>query len=165
MKSWYLIQTKPRQENLARENLERQGYRIYLPRILLTRRRKGRRYKEQGPMFPLYLFIYLSVGIDDWGPIRSTVGVSKLVRFGQIPARVPEEIIDALISREDKNGLQILPDKGYQPGDEVTIVDGPFQGYEGVICAKNSKERVIVLMKLIENFIKLELKANQLEPI
>ena len=28
---WYLIHTKPRQESVALENLERQGYQCYLP--------------------------------------------------------------------------------------------------------------------------------------
>ena len=41
-RSWYLIFTKPRQENLARENLERQGFTTYLPLTQQSRRRNGK---------------------------------------------------------------------------------------------------------------------------
>ena len=41
MKSWYLIQAKPKSEQLAKENLERQGYETYLP-LILGRSKKAR---------------------------------------------------------------------------------------------------------------------------
>ena len=51
-RSWYLVHTKPRQENLAQENLERQGYETYLPRVYQTRRRNGRYVKTMEAFFP-----------------------------------------------------------------------------------------------------------------
>src|SRR3989338_3344929 len=95
-KSWYLIYSKPQQERMAEENLERQGYQVYLPFIEL-RKRRGTQYKIiTEPLFPRYLFIYLSDQTDNWGPIRSTYGVTSLVRFGGIPASVPDVLIDTL---------------------------------------------------------------------
>ena len=43
VKSWFLIYTKPRQEQTAQTQLNRQGYRVYLPMIQQPRRRGGRR--------------------------------------------------------------------------------------------------------------------------
>ena len=77
MKSWYLIYSKAREEKLAQEHLERQGYEIYLPLILARIKQRGRTKKSIQPMFPRYLFIYLSDQTDDWRPIRSTIGVSN----------------------------------------------------------------------------------------
>jgi len=42
-KIWYLIFTKPRQEEVAYTNLRRQGYQAYLPRLRLWRMRRGKR--------------------------------------------------------------------------------------------------------------------------
>ena len=97
-RSWYLVHTKPRQENLAQENLERQGYETYLPRIYQTRRRNGRHVKTIEAFFPRYLFIHLDSETDNWAPIRSTIGVSKMIRFDGIPAMVPEQLIQAQLS-------------------------------------------------------------------
>ena len=38
VEAWYLIYTKPRRERAALENLERQGYQAYLPRVRVRRR-------------------------------------------------------------------------------------------------------------------------------
>jgi transcriptional antiterminator RfaH len=114
-------------------------------------------------MFPLYLFIYLNDGIDDWGPIRSTIGVSKLVYFGRIPARVPSGLIDTLKGREDVEGLQIIPDNNFDVGDKVLISQGIFEGYEAIVHAKSEQKRSLLLLSLIESFIKIELDSHSLD--
>ncbi|MGK0297629.1 MAG: transcriptional antiterminator RfaH [Gammaproteobacteria bacterium] len=162
MDAWYLIQTKARQEALAKENLQRQEYNIYLPIASTRHRRRGKSYYLPGPMFPLYLFIYLNDGIDDWGPIRSTIGVSKLVYFGRTPARVPSGLIETLRAREDADGLQIMPDKNFNIGDKVLISHGIFEGYEAIIHAKSDQKRSLLLLGLIESFIKIELESHSL---
>jgi transcriptional antiterminator RfaH len=164
MKAWYLIQTKPRQEKLAMINLDRQGYTTYLP-IIRRRNRLKPSGMETAPLFPRYLFIQLNDGSDDWGPIRSTLGVHKLVRFGQIPARVPESLIVVLRHREDAQGIQILPKKSFHIGDKVRIVEGPLEGYEAVIHSRSVKERTVLLMKIIENYVKVEINDGSLELI
>ncbi len=165
MKAWYLIHSKPRQEQLAQENLQRQGYGTYLPVTSIRRRKGGKTISEVGPMFPRYLFIQLSEKTDDWGPIRSTFGVSNLVRFGQLPARVPDYLISTLIVREDEAGLCILPEREYKKGDRVRIAEGPFEGYEAIFQSKNAKNRVSVLLTVIQNSINIELDQKVIEPI
>ena len=117
MLAWYLLYSKPRQEGVAVENLKRQGYETYLPLIRTRRRRQGQYVSLVEPMFPRYLFIHLSDQTDNWGPIRSTLGVSALVRFGDLPAQVPDRLIDALKSREDDSGIQLLASQVGQIGD------------------------------------------------
>lgn len=165
MQAWYLIQTKPRQETTARDNLERQGYPTYLPLAPVRRRRRGRSYTDTGPMFPRYLFISLSDTEDNWSPIRSTLGVASLVRFGQQPARVPENLIAALREREDAHGLQPLPEKTLTYGDRLRISEGPFEGYEGLFYAPSSRDRVILLIKVVEQYARVEVPRNKIESV
>ena len=101
MRHWYLVHSKPRRERAALANLERQGYRAYLPLMRSRRRIAGRYQSRVEAMFPRYLFLDLDDTVDDWGPIRSTVGVSQLVRFGPRAARVPDALVQALKARED----------------------------------------------------------------
>jgi len=74
--NWYLIHTKPRQENAALLNLEQQGYECYLPILLAEKLRQGSLSVIEEPLFPRYLFIRLdpSGGSQSWAPIRSTRG-------------------------------------------------------------------------------------------
>ena len=165
MKSWYLIHSKPRQERIAGGNLERQGYAIYLPMTSARRRRRGRAIHVIEPMFPRYLFIHLSDQSDDWGPIRSTIGVSKLVHFGQVPALVPDTLITNLREREDGEGIQIIPSREFQEGDKVRIAEGPFEGYEAIFHSKTARDRVILLLEIAENYARLTVNQTVIEPL
>jgi transcriptional antiterminator RfaH len=163
MKAWYLIHSKPKQEHVASEQLERQGYRTYLPMAYVYRRRRGRSVRVIAPMFPRYLFISLNDETDDWRPIRSTIGVANLVRFGIDAARVPDDLIKSLKTREDETGIHILPSKNFSIGDKVRVKEGVFEGFEAIIHSKTPKERVVLLMKVIEKYIRVELDPRHLE--
>ena len=165
MKFWYLIHSKPKDEKLAQENLERQGYEIYLPLILGRAKKRGKTTKSIQPMFLRYLFIHLSDETDDWGPIRSTLGVSSLIRFGMTPARVPEALIKSLRQNENMQGIHELPSKSLSPGDKLLIVEGPFEGYEATLFSQKSDDRVIVLLKIAENDVKVKLEQSLIEPL
>ena len=93
---WYVIHAKPRQEARALENLERQGYEAWLPMLTVQKILRGRVADVTEPLFSRYLFIRLDTVQSNWSPIRSTLGVSRLVTFGNQPAVVPDALIDDL---------------------------------------------------------------------
>ena len=148
-RNWYLIFTKPRMERQAVEHLERQGYCTYLPLMAATRRQRGRYRQIIEPCFPRYLFIHLNTRTDNWAPIRSTIGVSRLVEFGGIPAIVPDELVRELQCREDETGLQRPPEPLFKPGDPVTVMNGPLTGLQGIFQATKGSDRVAVLLDIV----------------
>ena len=160
-----MVQSKPQQEFVAMENLERQGYHVYLPRIALRRRKKGKLVNQVVPMFPRYLFIRLSSKTDNWGPIRSSIGVSGLIRFGLSPAKVPDVLIRDLVDREDEKGVHIKTDPSFEKGDKVRIVDGPFEGYEAIFKAGQANERVLVLLNIAEQYASVKIPDSSLEKL
>mgnify|MGYP003444920334 CR=1 FL=1 len=163
LKSWYLVYAKPRQEEIALMNLERQGYAAYLPRVRQQRRRRGQRVAVVEPLFPRYLFIHLDTQTDNWGPIRSTLGVASLVRFGPEPARVPDELIDFLRAREGREGLHDWAEPDYRPGDRVRVAEGAFQGFTGILQARTSRERVVVLLEIMGRPVRAQVRTAQIE--
>ncbi len=165
MQAWYLIYTKPKQEQVALLNLEQQSYTTYLPKVMGLKRKQGRSIKTVLPMFPRYLFIQLDDQTDNWGPIRSTIGVANMVRFGMEAARVPNELIEEIRVREDADGVVTLPDKQFEKGQAVRITTGPFEGYEAVFSDRQAKNRVLVLLKIAENFVNVKLDQHEIESI
>ncbi len=164
-KRWYLVYTKLRQEHVARTNLLRQGYETYLPLIRELRRRQGRRMPEVAPMFPRYLFVRLDTRTDNWAPIRSTLGVVSLVRFGQQPALVPDDLIGLLREREDSEGLQVLPPEIFRPGARVRIMAGALAGYEGIFLAPTGRERVVILLDFLGQHTRVAVARHCLAPV
>lgn len=160
---WYLIVTKPQSEFKAQENLLRQGYETYLPLVQTSRRCNGKNIKRTEAFFPRYLFIFLDKETDNWAPIRSTIGVAGMVRFGGMPAVVPERMINNLKTNENELGLQLIEKKELKAGDSVDIIDGPFEGYKAVYCKMKSTERVSVLLDIVGKNTQVTLNVHELE--
>ena len=60
MSEWFLVQTKPKQEVRALENLERQGLKAFCPQILVEKIRRGQRKVSKEVLFPNYLLLILT---------------------------------------------------------------------------------------------------------
>ena len=162
-RNWYLVYTKSRMEQVAEQNLQRQGYETYLPMLRQTRRRNARYHKSIEPCFPRYLFIRLDTKTDNWAPIRSTVGVTKMVEFGGIPAVVPNGLITTLQNNEDMDGVQQIQEPVIKTGDQVIIIEGPFAGYRGIYQHHQSKERVAILMDIVGKNTLMTLSAHAMQ--
>lgn len=115
------------------------------------------------PLFPRYLFIHLDTHTDNWGPIRSTVGVASLVRFGYEPALIPGALVNFLRAREGEGGLHEWAETDYREGDAVCVAEGAFRGYAGILLARNSRERVVVLLDILGRPVRTQLAVCQLE--
>ena len=160
--NWYLVFTKIRSELKAQENLNRQGYVTYLPMSQKKRRVNGKNVISTEAFFSRYLFIYLNQVSDNWGPIRSTLGVSCIVCFGWAPAVVPNALVESLKLNEDHDGLQPTSDRKLSQGDKVVIVDGPFAGQYGTFNYLKGSERVAVLLDIVGKNTQVTLGVNDL---
>jgi transcriptional antiterminator RfaH len=162
MLNWYAVHTRPRQEAIAELNLERHGYHSYLPRILLRKRRRDRWSKVVEPLFPRYLFIRVDPNQQSLSPVRSTLGVAGLVRFGHLLHPVPDEIIGYIRQAENPDTHQHHADEWpHQPGDEVRVLEGPFTGLTGIFQASTGEQRALLLIELLgrQNTITVNMDA------
>jgi transcriptional antiterminator RfaH len=147
---WYAVCCKPRQEAVAEENLLRQGFHVYLPRIRLRQRRRGHWIDAVEVLFPRYIFIRIDPLRRSTATVRSTRGAVGLVRFGGQPAVVPDAVMAALLQREDAaSGLHQDNRPQFRAGEQVKLVDGPLVGMEGVFNEQDGDKRVIVLLELL----------------
>lgn len=156
--SWYLVHTKPRQEDIALANLERQGYECYLPQMRIERIRRRKAEVSTEPMFPRYLFIRLDSSDQgkSWSPIRSTLGVSQLVHFGARAAKVDDTLVDLLRQRE-----RALPTEAmFHSGDSVVITDGPFAGIEAIYQTADAERRAFILLEILAKPVTMHIDAG-----
>ncbi len=158
--AWYVVHTKPRQEARALENLQNQGFHCFLPTMQVQKLRQQRVQTVTEPMFSRYLFIELDHQTQNWGPIRSTLGVSKLVSFGPQPAKVPPEFITFL-----KEAPPETLERMFTPGDHVQVASGPLQGLAGKYIAHDGETRAFVLVELLGQPQKLRMAVESLRVI
>ena len=164
---WYLVFTKSNHENIAKINLERQGFHIYLPFLQQHKHQRSLYRVVTEPLFPRYLFIHLQPEIDDWSKVRSTRGCVALVRFGTLPARVPDTLVNQLkqsdIARQIQNPSN-TPD--FKAGDHVQVIAGILANYEGIVALKNTQQRITLLLNIAEGHTRyVSLSVNQVKTV
>ena len=158
---WFLVYTKARAEARAKKNLENQGFQIFLPMISYESRTK-KKIRSLEVMFPRYLFIKINLEKDNWNKIKSTIGVSHIVMFGQKLAEVPCEIIKFLQERVDENDIaqQKIINEEFQQNDKLIIKAGILKGREAQFLSKTRNERVRILLKSVSELITAEIPAS-----
>lgn len=162
---WYVVYTKASQERVAETHLLRQGYQVYLPRTKILKKRKLQAETQVAAyeaMFPRYIFFQARDFEHSIAPVRSSVGVSKLVRFGSEPAKLSAETLNKIREAEALQQASSYEDLcGLKPGKKVVVNEGPLLGLDGLI-SEISKERVMVLMHLLGREAKVSFKLAQL---
>lgn len=164
MSGWYAVFCKPRGEITAHLNLVNQGYQVYLPRLQSKRRKAGKWIDVSEPLFPRYLFVRPCDAGQSLSPVRSTLGVSGIVRFGTQPAVVSNELIDALRMREDPVSGACVTEEIFTPGGTVRFLEGPFAGLDAVFSKKSGDERVVVLLDVLGKTNSLKVNPGWLMP-
>lgn len=159
---WFVVYTKPRQESVALTHLLRQGYATWLPAHTAWHKRKGEWQKQVCPMFPRYLLMRPGTAEQSVGPVRSTIGVCDLVRFGNFLALMPDAVVQTLRTLEQQLGRPPTADESpFQPGKRVRVVEGPLKGLEGIV-AHAARDRVAILLSLLGRESKIALAPGML---
>jgi transcriptional antiterminator RfaH len=160
---WIVINTHPHREHIALENLQRQEFDAYCP-MMRKRRSHARRVETVlRPMFPSYLFVRTGPEFGRWRPILSTYGVRSVVRAGVELSFVDDGLITSLRAREI-DGAIVRPANPYHIGQEVRIATGPFDGLVAKIIDMDAKDRLVVLLDLMNRGIKVKLKSEWVTP-
>lgn len=156
--AWYVVQTKPRGEATAVTNLLRQEFRAFCPRINRTRRHARKFTTVSEPLFPSYAFVAIDVADQPWRRISGTFGVARLLTDGERP--IP-------LSPGFARQLRLLTDApdAMHVGQEVRLRTGPFADLVGRVVAIPARDRVRVLLQIMNRDVSVEVYAENIYAI
>ncbi len=160
--AWYAAQLRPNGDNLALENLKRQGFVTFRPLLWETRRNGKGAQRLLRPMFPGYVFVEFDITEPHWTKIRSTRGISRLV--GNIsggPSRLPRGLIDLLKQRCAGNMADGMTN-ALQQGDKVYVSSGPFATFLATVERMDAQRRVWLLIDFMGRAARFSAEADQL---
>ena len=161
---WFVVHSRPKLEFFARENLELQGYRCFIPTVVKTTRHARQMRTRRTPFFPRYLFTIFDPEHDPWRPITGTRGVSSLVMSDGRPKPVPAGVVEAIIATTDETG-QLCFDEEMKVGGEVRLLTGPFSGVIGTLVRLGARDRVAVLLDLLGGPREVETDRGSILPM
>jgi len=159
-KSWYAVQTKPRQEEKVLFFLKQKGFNTYFPKIQTYIYKGLKKYKKIKPLFPNYLFVKCER--KKINQVCWTYGVKKVLWKNTQPQPIAAELISSIRSLAGKDGL--IRKRNYKKNDLLRIKTGPFKGVEALFDHWESDgERVCLLLNLINAQIKVAVPASVVE--
>jgi transcriptional antiterminator RfaH len=160
---WYVVQSKPREEERALHFLKEKGFQTYLPRMEVVKVRKFKNVKSKQALFPGYLFCRFDKD-ENLGHVRWTQGVKKLLPESVSPMFVDDEIVQAIHSLEQEDG--VIRQQPLQKNDQVRIARGPLKDLLGVFDHWSSDQgRVRVLLNFINYQASVELHHSLVEKV
>jgi transcriptional antiterminator RfaH len=158
---WSVVRTHPNAESIATHHLQRQSFDYYQPLITERKKRQGKIHDCVSPLFPCYLFVRIE---SRWLCLQSTHGIAAVLTMGAQPAKVADNVVSELKSRENSSGLVVLPKQRFGNGDTVKIGKGAFEGQLALIENMPANERQKVLLSLLSNtLIKVSIDEVDLE--
>jgi transcriptional antiterminator RfaH len=157
---WAVAATHPHREQSALEHLGRQDFVTYCP-MIRKRHSHARRVGEVlRPLFPGYVFVHLSAASPRWRPLMSTIGVRGVIRSGDAPSLLDDDFVESLKAREI-DGVISRPDAPYQVGQQVRL-SGSFDGITATIIALHERDRLTVLMNLLNRPVRVTVEQSQI---
>ncbi len=156
-KSWFVAQIKPNSHNSAIQNLERQGFETFLPKMEITQRKENKFIVKNVYVFPGYMFVCFNPKNITWTKINSTYGVSKILAFNNKPCQISSDLILELKKRYEIISNPMLKEK-LQKGDYIKFYKGPFTDLFAKIESVDTKNRIWVFIEAMGGNQRLKLQ-------
>lgn len=166
---WYVVHTYSGYENKVASNIETVVenrklqdliHEVRIPTETVTEIKDNKTREVERKIFPGYVLIKMVMNDDSWYVVRNTRGCTGFVGPGSKPVPLTEEEVLAL-------GVEkVKVEVNYQVGDMVNIVDGPLEGFSGVVEEIDApKNSVRVTISMFGRETPVEFELDQLELI
>ena len=131
---------------------------------LISPTNKNSEFQSLVPVFPRYLFAQINPGTENWHSIKSSYGVAHIVMFSEKFTSIPNNIIQLIQDKLDKSGIykEDVAIVDYQKGDSLTIKEGRFEGIDAIFLSNKSKDRVRLLLKLLNTTVVSEISKSDI---
>ena len=164
---WYVAHTYSGYENKVKANLEKivenRGlgnliYDIKVPVETVIERDGDKEKVEEVKVFPSYVFIKMIMTDESWHAVRNITGVTGFVGPGSRPTPLSEQEV------LDMNIEEVKVQLSFNVGDEVDVISGLFEGYNGVVMSISDDLKIVtVLVKRGRRDMPVELDATMLK--
>ena len=168
---WYVVHTYSGHEAKVKKNLEsrietmdmnEKIFEVIVPTEEEIEIHNGQRRTVNKKVYPGYVLVKMRMDDDSWYVVRNTPGVTSFVGMGTKPTPLSEGEVSAIKKQMTAEAPRIKLTLAV--GDNVRIVDGPFQDFEGKIDEVNQeKGRVKVLVSFFGRETAVELDFLQVD--
>ena len=162
---WYVAHTYSGYENKVKASLEKiienrgLGHLIFdirIPTEIVIEKNGDTEKEVENKIFPCYVYVKMVMNEESWHAVRNITGVTGFVGPGSKPVPLTDAEVAAL--GVEKHSIEV----NYKVGDRVTIIDGPLEGFSGVVdVLEPEKNNVNVVISMFGRETPVELELDQ----
>jgi transcriptional antiterminator NusG len=173
---WYVVHTYAGYENKVKTNLESRIHTmqmedkifdVHIPMEDVMEIKGGKKQVVQRKVFPGYLLVKMFYDNDSWYVVRNTPGVTGFVAAGtgSKPTPLSRREVEKILSVKKE---EVKPQfrLGFEEGDVVRIISGPFADFNGTISEINlDQSKLKVLVNIFDRETPVELSFDQVAKV
>ena len=172
---WYIVHTYSGFENRVKTTLEERikasgqdeffGL-ILIPTEQVMELKKGQKKTSSRKFFPGYILVQMALNKDTWHTVKDTAKVIGFIGGEVNPTPVSPDEAEKILRQMEEGVSRPKPKCQFEQGDEVTVIDGPFSNFKGVVEEiKPDKEKVRVLITIFGRATPVELDFIQVDTV
>jgi transcription termination/antitermination protein NusG len=174
---WYVVHTYAGYENKVKTNLESrihtmqmEGkiFRVHIPMEDVMEIKSGKKQVVQKKVFPGYLLVKMDYDNDSWYVVRNTPGVTGFVSAGTgtKPTPLSKREVEKILAVKKEEHAKPQVRLGFEEGDVVRIISGPFADFNGTISEINPDQaKLKVLVNIFDRDTPVELGFDQVSKV
>ena len=153
-----------------REQIDKRRLNAYFGEILVPTRevteiKGGRRVHTERKFFPGYIVVQMVMNNETFSLVRLMPQVVMFLGAKNKPIAVSEEEARRL-QKQVEEGAIVTEDVEYEVGQEVHVIDGPFNGFDGIASeVDNVKQKMTVTILVFGRETSVELEFEQVERV
>ncbi len=170
---WYAIHTYSGYEEKVAESIRQRAdsldmkdkiFQVLVPKEKMIEIKNGKRRVVEKRIFQGYVLVEMKMSEDAWYIVRNTPGVTGFVGTGTDPTPISIEEIEKI---QKRMGLEQPKHKmDFRIGEVVSIIDGPFKGFDGAINEIDpQKGKLKVLVNMFGRETPVELDSLQVKSV
>lgn len=139
---------------------------ILIPTEEVVEIKKGEKVKSERKFFPGYILVQMTLTDETWHLVRGISKVSGFLGARGKPLPLSTAEVQRIVKRVEDSANNIKHKIVYEVGDAVTVCDGPFASFQGVVEeVEPEKERVKVSVSIFGRSTNVDLSFAQIEKI
>ena len=172
-KNWYIVNTQSGCEATAKLSIEDRIKRkkmsetfgeIIIPAENVMELVKGKKTTKSRKFFPGYIFVQMEMSDESWHLVKGSTKVSGFVTLGDRPSPLPQHEVDRITKQMETGATKVKPKFNFALGEDVVVVDGPFNNFNGTVEEINEeKGKIKVLVSIFGRPTPVELDFVQVE--
>lgn len=168
---WYIVQVLSGNEkkfidalNLKIEKDAKSEFfeEFFIPEEEVIVVRRGKKSREKKKIFPGYVLVRMKLNDDSWHLIRNIPKVTGILGDGNKPMALSEVEVNKIYKRIEDREHSLTSSNRFSPGDEVQIIEGPFESFSATVQNVDAKKELIAVnVSIFGRQTSLELRFDQ----